>query len=111
LVTSPYKPHPNSWLMTAKTYERIGGYDERFAGFYGTDSDFRDRAARKADIVMLDQVLIRVPRDVIPDASTRTYLRKQPEDSLNLPRIKATRELDPDWKPLRLSFKYMQIYP
>jgi len=109
--TTPYKPHPNSWLMTRNTYERIGGYDERFAGFYGTDADFRNRVAQAAEVVMLDEVLIRVPRTVIEDASTRTYLRKQPEDALNLPQIKLQRELDPDWKPLRLSFKYVQIYP
>ena len=41
-----YKPHPNSWFMMRGMYERIGGYDERFAGHYGTDAEFRDRAVR-----------------------------------------------------------------
>lgn len=109
--TTPYKPHPNSWLMTRNTYERIGGYDERFAGFYGTDADFRNRAAACAEVVLLDELLTRVPRSVIPDASTTTYLRKQPEDAINLPLIKQLRERDPDWRPLRLSFPYRRIYP
>ncbi len=33
-----YKPHPNSWLFTGERFDRIGGYDERFSGFYGTAS-------------------------------------------------------------------------
>jgi hypothetical protein len=112
LVTTAYKPHPNSWLLTRATYEKIGGYDERFAGHYGTDAEFRDRVAKAADIEMLAAVLIRVPREVIPDASTTTYQRKgAPEDAGALQRIKALRALDPDWQPLRLSFPYRQIYP
>lgn len=109
--TTPYKPHPNSWLMRCEMYERIGGYDERFAGYYGTDADFRNRVNANAEVVMLDEVLIRVPRTVIPDASTTTYLRKQPEDGENLARIKAERVLDGFWRPLRLTFPYRQIYP
>lgn len=111
-ATTPYKPHPNSWLMTRATYERIGGYDERFAGHYGTDAEFRDRVAKNADIAMLDEVLIRVPREVVPDASTTTYQRKgAPEDDGAIKRIKAMRELDRHWEPLRLLFPYRQIYP
>ena len=34
---TPYKPHPNTWLMTRSLFDKIGGYDERFSGFYGTD--------------------------------------------------------------------------
>jgi glycosyltransferase involved in cell wall biosynthesis len=109
--TTPYHPHPNSWLMTRGLYEKIGGYDERFAGHYGTDADFRDRVVRHADIVLLEQPLIRVPREVVPDASTTTYQRKgAPEDVGAIPRIKAERALDPNWKPRRLSFPYRRIW-
>ena len=80
-----YKPHPNSWLMTRSDYWQIGGYDERFAGLYGTDADFRDRVAR-FPIVMLPERLIRVPRSTIADASTTTYQRKQPVDDVGIPR-------------------------
>lgn len=108
---SPYKMHPNSWLMTRKMYDAIGGYDEAFAGLYGTDSDFRERVRKVTTIVMLKEVLIRVPRQVIPDASTTTYLRKQPEDAPGLARIKRLREKDPDWKPRRGSFEYDRVHP
>jgi hypothetical protein len=111
--TTPYKPHPNSWLMTTGRYEDIGGYDERFAGHYGTDAEFRDRVERTAGrATMLDAVIWRVPRDTIPDASTTTYKRKDaPEDVGAIPRIKAERARDPNWKPLHFRNPYRQIYP
>lgn len=108
-VVTPYKPHPNSWLMTSDMYDRIGGYDESFAGHYGTDAEFRDRVVKTAlGIQMLDSVLLRVPRTTIPDASTTTYTRKgDPVDSGAIQRIKAQRF--PGWSPKRLSFPYREI--
>lgn len=109
---TPYKPHPNSWLLSSKMYRAIGGYDERFAGHYGTDAEFRDRAAKVSlKIVLRDDTLIRVPRSTIPDASTTTYQRKgAAEDVGAIQRIKAQRAEDPEWKPLVLTFPYTQIY-
>lgn len=109
---SEYKPHPNSWFMTCKMYNRIGGYDERFAGYYGTDGDFRDRVKESAiEIRQLKQVLVRVPRTLIPDASTTTYLRKQPEDHANIARIKAERAAQKGREPKRLTFPYVRVHP
>lgn len=72
------KPHPNTFAMTRDLYWKIGGYDERFTGIYGTDSLFRTRAAQHARFKHLDDVsIIRYSREVIPDASTRTLLRKE----------------------------------
>lgn len=106
----PYKPHPNSWFMTRKMFEAIGGYDESYAGLYGTDSIFRDQVAQTAkEIVMLKEILIRYPRDVIPDASTTRYLRKQPEDRDGMMALNERRQSDPDWKPKRLSFPYHRV--
>ncbi len=108
-----YKPHPNSWLMTREMYNRIGGYDERFAGHYGTDAEFRDRVLRVAgEPVMLDVALWRVPRSTIADASTTTYVRKgAPEDVGAIQRIKNERAEDPQWKPLQFRNPYRQIFP
>ena len=70
---TPYKPHPNSWVFTRGMFNRIGGYDERLSGFYGTDGEFGKRVERAtAKVVLLDEVLIRYPREVIADASTTT---------------------------------------
>jgi hypothetical protein len=107
-LRTPYKPHPNTWMMTRKMFDRIGGYDERFSGYYGSDSEFRERVQANARaIVMLPQALIRYPREVIADASTTTYERKAKEDGIHVPRIKAERARIPNWRPLRLTFPYV----
>lgn len=106
-VLTPYKAHPNTWLMTRQMFDRIGGYDERFSGFYGSDSEFRERVEHTAErVVLRPEVVIRYPREVIPDASTTTYKRKQPEDGVNVPRIKAERALIKNWRPLRVTLPY-----
>lgn len=108
----PYKPHPNTYLMTRDMFNKCGGYDERFAGFYGTDGDFKDRVMQNA--VKLDQfkeAIIRVPRTVIPDASTTTYLRKQPEDKPTILSIQKKRNNKKGWVPLRGSFEYDRVHP
>lgn len=101
---TPYKQHPNSWLMTRDMFDRCGGYDERFAGWYGTDGDFRNRVAANAPVLSLKEPLIRVPREVTPDASTTTLVRRSPENLANLDRIKAERAKIKGWRPLRGSF-------
>lgn len=105
----PYKAHPNSWVLTSRTYWKCGGYDERLAGNYGTDGDFLVRVKGRRNIVDLPEVLIRVPRDVIPDASTTTLKRKQPEEKENIRRILAERATDPNWQPLHFSFPHKRV--
>lgn len=105
---TPYKPHPNSWLLTKAMFDKIGGYDERFSGFYGTDGEFRDRVrATCRDIVILPEHLIRVPREVIPDASTTQYERKQPEDREGVGKVRAL--IAKDRTPLRGSFPWVRV--
>lgn len=108
----PYKVHPNTWYMTRQKFDEIGGYDERFAGYYGTDSDFRDRLLKAVvKTPMIKENIIRVPRTQIADASTTTYLRKQPEDREAIHRIKEERAQIEDWKTLRYRFEYGRVYP
>jgi len=102
----PYKPHPNSWLMTKKLYDDIGGYDERLAGWYGTDGDFLDRVAVAAPIIRLDEPLIRVPREVIPDASTTQFTRKSPEDYTS---IQTLRKQNAGTRPVSLTFPWEKV--
>jgi hypothetical protein len=105
-----YKPHPNSWLMTRKMFDQVGGYDERFSGFYGTDGEFRDRVrANAAKVIMLEEYLVRVPREVVPDASTTKYLRKQPEDHDGVSKVRAQIARE-GGRPKRLSFPYHQTF-
>jgi len=102
-----YKPHPNTWMMTRAMFDRIGGYDERFSGYYGSDSEFRERVQHAASaVIMRPEPLIRYAREVIPDASTTTYGRKEKQDGRNVPLIKAKREDTPNWRPLRVTLPY-----
>lgn len=106
----PYKPHPNSWFMTKDKYNAIGGYDERFAGLYGTDADFKERvwANLGQDPTRLPMPLFRVPRETIPDASTTTYERKALEDS-QFREARRRRNATPGWQPKRLTFPWEQV--
>jgi len=62
------KPHPNTWLMTRQLFWRIGGYDERHCGGYGTDAHFR-RSLPRTDL-LTGAPIVRYHRGVIADAST-----------------------------------------
>ena len=103
------KPHPNTWLMTKALFDRVGGYDERFSGYYGTDGEFRRRVKRVAQTVMLPQALIRYTHDVIPDADTRRYGRKEPQDAA-VQRIFMERENSNDRAPKRLTFPWLRVH-
>ncbi len=109
---SDYKSHPNSWFLTKELYDKVGGYDERFAGWYGTDGDFRNRLRdARAKILIFDWPLVRVPREVTPDASTTQFNRKSEIDGKNIERIKAERAIIPGWQTKRMSFPFKKIYP
>lgn len=105
---APYKRHPNSWVMPKALFDRVGGYDERFAGYYGTDGDFAARLRRIAKISLLPQTLIRVGREHIEDASTPPeYGRKSDRDGAELGRMMRERGSRP---PKRGRFKVDVVY-
>lgn len=35
------RPHPNTYIMRKDAFWHVGGYDEDFAGWYGSDANFR----------------------------------------------------------------------
>lgn len=107
---TPYKPHPNSWLMTKKMFDYIGGYDENLCiGAYGTDGDIRKRIDRAAPLATLRQPLIRVPREVIADASTTTLPRKDDANRGALEALRRQLDADPFRKTKRMSFPYERV--
>lgn len=97
-------PHSASFLMTRQMFWQIGGYDETFSGYYGTDGMFRRRVAKAAKMAVLRDVLIR--HEYQGDSSTTRYLRKQPEDAA-VRRI--AERLPKNHTPNVLSFTYYEV--
>lgn len=71
--------HPNSFVMAKDDFWRMGGYDEDFVGFYGSDGNFR-KCAKGAGLVELhidDFALVLHGSQDCPDANTRAFTRKE----------------------------------
>ena len=75
----PHKLHLNSYILTQDLYWKAGGYDEAFCGYYGSDSTFRSQLSKVAERIDLEIPLILFGREVIADASTVDYGRKESE--------------------------------
>lgn len=105
--------HPNTWMLTGEMFEKTGGYDERLAGCYGSDGEYRDRVqARARAVIMMPHNLVRYSREVIADASTPSTVYTRKNDPKNDNDLKARREkraLILDWQPLRGTFAWEQV--
>lgn len=78
---SPYKPHPDSWLIHRTMWAKIGGYETRTRGFYGQNKMFMERVAHYAPSVQLPVTLTRYTREDIGDASMPEHFgRKSDKD-------------------------------
>lgn len=111
ITMEPYKRHPNSYLLTKELYWLAGGYDESYAGYYGTDSTLRRRLAGKGKRIESDDwALTLFGREVIPDASTTAYGRKDsPYHISNNPELNARKALNP--KPIPpLNFPWERVF-
>lgn len=107
-----HHPHPNTWLMTRHMFiNRIGGYDERFSGIYGSDGHFHSRVEEWAKAVhILEECAILYPESLIPDACTSAYTRKEPSDHERKVEIRAAiRAMGEDYAPKRLTFPWEQV--
>ena len=101
---TPCKPHANSWFMTRSLYDRVGGYDERFSGCYGSNLDFNRRVEATAPVQCLELALVRVPRSVVPDASTTAYTRLE-----SAARLRSIVQHRGCAAPLRLTFPWQRV--
>ena len=99
------KPHPNTFLMTHEKYWKIGGYDERTCGYYGTDSFFRQRIKDNTKILLMPAPVIRFDRKDVDDASTTTLLRKEGRVHGWRHRLQKLMELDPGTRTLQTKWE------
>lgn len=75
---APEHSHANSYVMHAEDFWAQGGYDEDFAGAYGSDGNFRKcMRAGLRECATSAFHLTRWSRDAIPDASTVDWGRKE----------------------------------
>jgi hypothetical protein len=77
---SPYHPHPNTFVMHREDFWAMGGYDEDFVGFYGSDGNFRKCCKGYGGLKELpctEFTVTLVGRDVVADANTTTLTRKE----------------------------------
>ncbi len=102
------KPHPNSFVMSRELYWRVGGYDERATGIYGTDALFRKRAFDIGKPGHLQIPLVRFWRDIVADASTTTLPRKEGRDHAK--RVEILRQIaaDPEGRKV-LAFDWERV--
>jgi len=90
--TSLMREHPNTYLMRVEDFWAMGGYDEDFAGHYGSDGNFR-RCAIMGPAKLTEKKLMQFhtvvyrPRDV-KDANTKDWGRKgSPFHAWNDPKL------------------------
>lgn len=99
------KSHSNSYFMTKAMYQKIGGHDESFAGFYGGDGPHRRLVESKAKVITLPDELIRY--EYVGDSSTTTYERKTRADLEHRQKVLNARKSG--WKPKTLTFAYHEV--
>lgn len=87
-----HREHPNSYLMRVEDFWAMGGYDEDFAGSYGSDGNFR-RCAIMGPAKLVERKLLALHTVVyrsedIMDANTKDWGRKGSEYHVgNIPHL------------------------
>lgn len=102
-------PHPNTFALSREMYWRVGGYDERLCGVYGTDSLFRKMSERLTGMAwrQTDIAVVRYDRAVIADASTTQYERDAYRDGEKKKEI--SKLLGDGERPLVMTQEYEQV--
>lgn len=109
---SDYKSHPDTWLLHTSLWSQIGGYDERYRGYYGQNYPFIERVENVARIETLPTPVVRYSRDDISDASERVLTRKSPEARAAIAALRAKFKRDGTYfADTRGSVKYERVYP
>jgi hypothetical protein len=67
--------HPNSYIIHRDNYWKIGGYDESYQGYYGTDGIFVRQVKKITGLTSIAVSLTLFSRSDIEDAATVDYGR------------------------------------
>jgi hypothetical protein len=105
-------PHANSYVFNVSDFWAMGGYDEDFAGTYGSDGNFRKCARAVLRERITDAFhLTRWPRDAISDANTTDWGRKDSEyHRSRFPKLEA-KSRGPAYKAVApIRFTWEQVY-
>lgn len=106
------RPHPNTFLMSRSDFWTVGGYDEDFAGFYGSDGNFR-KCARNylSEIGTKDFHLVVFRSEDIFDANTKDWGRKDsPFHAVHNEKLRLKRQGPPYRAANPIRFPYTRVY-
>ena len=108
---SPLHRHANSYVFNVEDFWKMGGYDEDFAGCYGSDGNFRKCMRAGLKELPTDAFhLTRWPSSAISDANTLDWGRK---DSIyhrsQFPKIEAKSKGPPYRAKNPLRFEWEQV--
>lgn len=105
------KPHPNTFAVTKENYWKAGGYDEAYCGTYGTDAVFTRALFAQSPVHHREDIsIVRIPREVIADASTTTLPRKEgrPKNASRIIKEKK-KAAGMEHTPLTLNFEWERV--
>lgn len=107
----PIPPHPNAYLFRRAEFWEMGGYDEDFAGCYGSDGNFRKCArAVLREVQTVAWRLVMYGRSEINDASTVDFGRKESKFwRPNFPHLEAKRRSPPYKATNHLRFNWSRV--
>lgn len=108
----PMHPHPNSYVFNVQDFWSMGGYDEDFAGCYGSDGNFRKCMRAGLNEIHTNAFeLTRWPSDLIEDANTKDWGRKESEyHRSQFPKIEAKAKGPPYKATNHLRFEWHQVF-
>lgn len=105
-----YSMHPNTYYLQKSLYWEVGGCDEDFSGWYGSDATFRRAVAEKGTRVELKHIHTNLfGRTAIADASTVKWGRKDSayhvSNNPELMQKKKSKIIEKPVNPLRFEWK------
>ena len=109
----PYHPHPNSFLFHRVDFWDMGGYDEDFVGYYGSDGNFR-KCAKGSGLIETptqDFGLLLHGRKDVEDANTTRYTRKEGDLWAALHPVLNKKRMGPPYRAVNpIRQPYSQVY-